>query len=168
MLEELSQAELFQGLSTDGVGRLLAIGRRRRLDAGQYLFLLGDSAEHLFVVVKGKVDLCLPVALRGVVKDVSVESLGPGKFLGWSAVVQPYRFTLSARAVEPSEVIGFPRAELLEVFASAPETGYRFFTKLSELVGIRLHTFQALWVRELQRALLAETQPRADMSPPGA
>jgi CRP/FNR family cyclic AMP-dependent transcriptional regulator len=158
MHEALTQSELFQDLSGEAVRRLAAIGRTRSLDAGEYLFLLGDSAEYLYVVVKGKVDLCCPVPLRGAVKDVPVESMGAGKLLGWSTVVRPYRFTLSARAAEPSEVVGFPRQSLLELFQTAPEIGYGFFTKLSELVGIRLLTFQALWVRELQRALLAETE----------
>jgi hypothetical protein len=48
------------------------------------------------------------------------------------------------------------------VFDAAPAVGYRFVSRLAEVVGFRLLTFQALWVRELQRAVLAETQHRAN------
>jgi CRP-like cAMP-binding protein len=98
--------------------------------------------------------------LGGVVKDIPVEPAGPGKALGWSALVRPYRFTLSARATEPTEVVGFRRQDLLQIFEAAPREGNRFLTNLSELVGFRLLAFQALWVRELQRTLLTETQRR--------
>jgi len=161
----LSQGELFEGLSGEGLRRLLATGKSRTLPAGEYLFRLGDDAGDFYVLVKGQVDLCFPMRLRGAVKDVTVESVGPGQALGWSALVKPHRFTLSARAIEPSEVIGFTRRDLLELFQAEPSIGYAFFTKVSEIVGIRLHTFQALWVRELQRTLEAETQRLAGRSP---
>lgn len=162
MRELLRQAELFEELGEDGIGRLATISRIRTLAAGDYLFLLGDQADYLYIVVKGKVDLCFPLVLGGVVKDIPVESATAGKTLGWSAMVKPYRFTLSARAAEPADVIGFPRHELQQVFEAAPGLGIRFLTNLSELVGIRLLTFQALWVRELQRTLVAGTQHRAN------
>jgi CRP-like cAMP-binding protein len=157
MLELLKQAELFEGLTTAEIRRLTAIGRRRTLRAGEYVFLLGDNADYLCVVVKGQVDLCFPMPLGNVVKDVSVESIGPGKTLGWSALVKPYRFTLSARATEPSEVIGFARLDLLRLFETEPHIGCTLFARISEIVGVRLSTFQALWGRELQRRLATGT-----------
>jgi CRP/FNR family transcriptional regulator, cyclic AMP receptor protein len=158
----LEDADLFRGLSPDGIRRLSLIGRSRVLSAGDYLFLLGDSAEWLYVVVRGTVDLCLPMSVGGVVRDIPVESASAGKALGWSALVKPYRFTLSARATEPTEVIGFWRSELQQLFSAAPEVGNRLLANLSELVGFRLLTFQALWVRELQRALLTESHHRPE------
>lgn len=157
MVELLRQAELFEDLSDEGLRRVSGIAHPRTLRAGEYLFLLGDDASDFFVVTRGNVDLCFPMPLRGQVKDIPVESVGVGKALGWSALVKPYRFTLSARATEPSELVSFPRRSLMELFDSDPQTGRAFFMRISELVGIRLVTFQALWVRELQR--LAERTP---------
>jgi CRP-like cAMP-binding protein len=162
MHEVLKDADLFQGFNLGDLGKLSAIARSRILSEGDYLFLLGDNAECLYVVVKGTVELCLPMALGGIVKDIPVESASAGKALGWSALVKPYRFTLSARASEPAEVIGFPRAALEQLINASPDLGNRFLANLSELVGLRLLTFQALWVRELQRTLLAESQHRTD------
>lgn len=154
----LTDAELFRGFSVNGIRRVSDMGRSRTLDAGDYLFLLGDGAECIYVVASGTIDLCLPIAIDGVVNDITVESATAGKALGWSALVKPYRFTLSARAAEPATVIGFPRHELQELFDTAPELGKRFLANLSELVGVRLLTFQALWVRELQHAVLSESR----------
>lgn len=165
MHDILNRAEVFQGLSSDERGRLASIGRTRSLQPGDYLFILGDDATDFYVVGKGKLDLCFPVRLRGLVREISVESVGPGQALGWSALVKPYRFTLSARATEPSEVIGFARRDLLARFDSQPRTGYTFFTRIAEIAGIRLLKFEALWVRELQRVLEFETQRLAERPP---
>lgn len=154
----LGPGGLFEGLGGEGGRRLAAMARRQALAKDEYLFVLGDSAAELFVVERGKVDLCLPMRLHGTVKDVSVESVGAGQPLGWSALVKPYRFTLSARAAEPSEIVCLGRRDLFELFELDPRIGYAFFTKISEVVGIRLLTFQALWMRELQRAVENETQ----------
>ncbi len=154
----LSQGELFDGLGTHGLQRLLAVGVARSLKPDEYLCRLGDDANEFYVLVKGQVDLCFPMRVGGTVKDVTVESVGPGQALGWSALVKPHRFTLSARATEASEVMRFERRDLLELFRAEPAIGYAFFTKVAEIVSVRLHTFQALWVRELQRTVEFESQ----------
>lgn len=162
MDEFLSGAELFLGLSRDQIGRLSTIGKSRAVGAGEYLFRLGDAAEDFYVVTRGKVALCFPIPLGEVVKDISIESAVAGQPLGWSALVKPYRFTLSARATEPSEVLAFPRSDLLQLFESEPGIAHVLLTRIAELVGIRLLTFQALWVRELQRTLATEAQRRPE------
>jgi CRP-like cAMP-binding protein len=161
-MDQLQQTELFEGLSQNELQRLAEVGRHQVLREGEYLFLLGENAVALHAVVKGNIDLCFPMPLGGKVKDICVESVGVGKALGWSALVKPYRFTLSARATEPSEVVSFPRRALIELFEHEPRIAQTFFTRISELVGIRLASFQALWVRELRR--LAErpiNEPRS-------
>jgi hypothetical protein len=58
--------------------------------------------------------------------------------------------------------VSFPRRALIELFEHEPRIAQTFFTRISELVGIRLASFQALWVRELRR--LAErpiNEPRS-------
>lgn len=151
MEQLLQRAELFEGLNPDQLGRLEEIGRHQSVREGEYLFLLGEDAIALHVVTKGNIDLCFPMPLGGTVKDICVESVAVGHALGWSALVKPYRFTLSAYATEPSEVVSFARRSLIELLEQEPRIAQTFFMKISELIGIRLATFQALWVRELRR-----------------
>lgn len=160
MTDFLAQPNLFPGLDSKGVERLSGIARKRTLESGEYLFLLGDNAEDFYVVVLGSVDLCFPLSFHGAVKDITVETATAGQILGWSALVKPYRFTLSARATAASEVLAFSRRELLPLFEAEPTVGCAFLTKVSEVVGVRLLTFQALWARGLQQLLEAETQAR--------
>ncbi|MBI4585384.1 MAG: Crp/Fnr family transcriptional regulator [Planctomycetes bacterium] len=168
MEEVLRRAELFDGLCDDEVSRLAAIARPRSLRAGEYLFLLGDNADKLYVVLKGSMDLCFPLSFGGVIKDITLESLPSGRTLGWSSFVKPYRFTLSARAAEATELIGFPRTELVRLFDAFPRIGYLFSHKLSEIIGRRLLNLQALWARELQRAVASGLGSAPAPSPAGA
>jgi CRP-like cAMP-binding protein len=160
--ELLGQADLLQGLTDEEVRRIASIATSENLSAGEYLFLLGDSADRLYVLVKGKVDLCFPLSVGEALKDVSVEAIEPGQTLGWSALVKPYRFTLSARAAEPTQVVSFARTNLLEFFDSEPRIGYAVLTRLSELVGVRLLKVQALWARGLQRTVANENARKGD------
>lgn len=151
MFERLRGAELVQGMSSDQVRRLSLAGRPRTLVGGEYLFLLGDAAQYVCVIVSGQVDLCFPIQIGGVMRDITIESVGKGRTVGWSALVQPYRFTLSARATETTEFIAFSRQDLLRLFDEDPGVGCILLSRVSELVGARLSSFQALWARELQR-----------------
>ena len=153
MQDSLRAAELFNGLDAAKLARLGAIARKRTLQGGDYIFLLGDSAQYISLVVHGLVDLCLPISIGGVVKDITVEAVGPGKTIGWSALVRPFRFTLSARAAAPTDILAFGRLDLEQLFASDPVIERVIRTGVSELMVSRLTMFQALWARELQRAL---------------
>jgi CRP/FNR family cyclic AMP-dependent transcriptional regulator len=150
---ELRQTAIFAELQDAEVARLLAVARPQKCHKGECLFLLGDHADRLYVVRTGKVELTFPLSFGGVVRDVPVESKTPGSALGWSALVKPHRFTLSARAAETSELAAFPRQDLLHVFAAEPHIGYVVMRHIAEVVGRRLLQVEALWARELQRAV---------------
>jgi len=149
----LIQGRLFDGLDHNQVSRLAAIARPRSLGAGECLILLGDYADRLYSVLRGKIELCFPFSFHGTVRDICVESILPDSALGWSALVKPYRFTLSAHAAEVSEVATFLRQDLKEVFDADPHIGYVFMRNMAEIIGSRLLRIQAMWARELQRAL---------------
>jgi len=112
------------------------------------------------VVLSGRLEACFPLSLGGVMKDVAVESKGPGSALGWSALVKPHRFTVSARASEPSEVATFSRQELMQRLDQDPRLGQVFISRIAEVIGRRFLTIRALWGRELQQ-MLASGMPIA-------
>lgn len=151
--EELRRAKIFAELDEAEVSRILAVARPQHCHAGECLFLLGDHADRLYVVLSGKVELTFPLSFGGAVQDVPVEARMPGNTFGWSALVRPHRFTFSARAVESSELATFLRQELQQVFEAQPRIGYVVMRNVAEIVGRRFLQVQALWARELQRAV---------------
>lgn len=154
MHEQIRAAELFSGLNAERVQRLAPVGKVVTLRRGEYLFSLGDSAQFVSVVTSGLVDLCCPISIDGAVRDIAVDSVSPGRTLGWSALVKPYCFTLSARAAQASEVITFSQPDLQKVFVNDPEIERVVLGRVCELMADRLTMFQALWMRELLRAFV--------------
>jgi CRP-like cAMP-binding protein len=153
MNEALAGSELFEGLSVGQRDRLQSIASRRELATAEYLFRLGDEADHAFVVVEGQLEFCFPIAFGETIRDVAVESKPPGAALGWSAFVSPHSFTLSARAAEPSAVAAFPRVELARLLEADVSLEHAFMKRVAQIVAARLLKIQALWARELQRSI---------------
>src|SRR5690348_15128128 len=144
-------ADLLKGLPTDEAARVLALGKRTVLNTGAELFRLGDVADSIYLVTRGRLRLTLPMQVRSQQEDVLVEERSSGQTVGWSALIPPYRFTLTATAALDTEVIAIPRRVLDGCFAANPETGRAVAMNLASIVGQRLQLFQAMWLREIQR-----------------
>jgi CRP/FNR family cyclic AMP-dependent transcriptional regulator len=145
--------DLLNGLSPAEVEGILALGTRVIVPAGSSLFRLGDTADRLFLTERGRIRLTLPMQVRGKEEDILVEERSPGQTVGWSALIPPYRFTLTATVPLETEVIALPRETLHEHFAAYPAVGYKIALNLAVVMGHRLQLFQTMWVREMQRAV---------------
>ena len=82
-----------------------------------------------------------------------MEERVPGQTVGWSALIPPYRFTLTATAPLETEVIAFSRDVMRDYFAAHPSFGYAVALNLAAVIGQRLQLFQTMWLREMQRAI---------------
>jgi CRP-like cAMP-binding protein len=147
----MTHADLLQGLDPAEAERVLALGQRMALTSGAELFHLGDTADCIYLVGRGRIRLTLPMQVRSREEDVLVEERASGQTVGWSALIPPYRFTLTATAPLETEVIALSRESLDNYFASHPTTGYAVSLNLASVIGQRLQLFQAMWLREIQR-----------------
>ncbi len=147
------QSELLKDLTAEEAQRILALGTRVALPSGATLFRLGEPADRLFLVERGRIRLTLPMQVRGRQEDVVVEERTAGQTVGWSALIPPHKFTLAAGAPLDSEVIALPREELRKHFAENPSVGYKITLNLAVVIGHRLQLFQAMWLREMQRTV---------------
>jgi CRP/FNR family transcriptional regulator, cyclic AMP receptor protein len=145
------QSELLKDLTAEEVQRILALGTRVALPSGASLFKLGDPAERVFLIERGRIRLTLPMQVRGSEEDVVVEERTAGQTVGWSALIPPHKFTLAATAPLETEVVALSREELRKHFAAHPIVGYKFTLNLAVVIGHRLQLFQAMWLREMQR-----------------
>jgi CRP-like cAMP-binding protein len=145
--------ELLNGLSPAEADQVLALGTRVTVPSGGPLFRLGDPADRLFLTERGRIRLTLPMLVRGRQEDILIEEKSPGETVGWSALVPPYSFTLSATAPLETEVIALSRETLCAFCDSSPAVGYKIGMNLAILVGQRLQLVQAMWLREMQRTV---------------
>ncbi|HSG01508.1 MAG TPA: cyclic nucleotide-binding domain-containing protein [Vicinamibacterales bacterium] len=155
----MSQPELLRGLPQDAADRVLALGTVVVLPKEAVLFRLGEPADRLFIVTRGKISLTLPLQVLGREENVLIEERGPGQAISWSALIPPHRLTLTATAATDAEVLALPRETLLEHFEKEPVVGYAVARHAVAVAGQRLQVFQAMWLREMQR--LVQLKARA-------
>ena len=147
------QPELFTGLGDEQASALLTLGKPVRLGAGDALFRLGDPADALYLIRRGRIALTLPMDVGGRAQNVLIEEHVPGQTLGWSALIPPHKFTLNALAPLDTELVAFHRSDLLRHFETHPDVGRIVSLNVARVIGQRLHVFQAMWLREMQRVV---------------
>jgi CRP-like cAMP-binding protein len=145
------QPDLLKGLPSDEVDKVLSLGSRLTLTSGAELFHMGTPADSLYLVSQGRIKLTLPMQIRGQQQDVFVEERSPGETVGWSALIPPHQFTLTATAPLQTEVVALSREALRAHGAAFPAIGYAITLNLAAVIGQRLQLFQAMWLREMER-----------------
>lgn len=146
-------ADLLNGLLEEDAAAVRALGTPLDLAPGGVLFRLGDPAEAAYLIERGRIALTLPMRVAGQAQDVVVEERDEGQTLGWSALIPPHRFTLSATAPLATRVLALRRATLMEFCAASPRVGYLVAMNLAAIIGQRLQVVQAMWLREMQRTV---------------
>ena len=154
----MTDIDLLKGLDPEEAERVLALGKRLLLTTGAELFHLGDVAESIYLVARGRLRLTLPMQVRAHEEDILVEERSSGQTVGWSALIPPYRFTLTATApLFEAEVIALPQEALRQYFAANPAAGHKIALNLAVVIGHRLQLFQTMWLREMQRTVEVRT-----------
>jgi CRP/FNR family cyclic AMP-dependent transcriptional regulator len=130
----IKESPVFADLEPEYLELIAGCGQNAAFDAGDRLFKEGDEADTFYLVRHGMIALEQYVPNRGM---LTVETVGPGEIAGWSWLVPPYRWQLSARAVEPTRTIQLDGACLRGKCDADPELGYRLISRISgELVQV--------------------------------
>jgi len=112
-------AVAFPTLDGSELAVLEALGSRRSVAVGEYLYREGDTTYDFYVILSGAAE----IVVRSDSEERIVARHGPGRFLGELNLLTGQRVYLSARVVEPGEVIAVPRAALQHVIAIKPSLG---------------------------------------------
>src|SRR3984893_12583462 len=112
-------AEAFPTLDGSGIAMFDALGTRRPMAVGEYLYREGDATYDFYVVVSGAVE----IAASSDDEERIITRHGPGRFLGELSLLSGLRVFVSARVVEPGEVIVVPRDSLRHLIATNPRLG---------------------------------------------
>ncbi len=139
----LARVEVCQGLDRHELGRIQLLCRPQGFREGERIFAEDQEAEDLFLLERGKVDLRFDLPGRPSDKDSTVSSVKEAGTFGWSALVPPHHYRLSAYcAATAAQVLRLAREDLLRLFDDHPRIGYRFMTNLAQVIGKRFHELQ--------------------------
>ncbi|MEY2400839.1 MAG: thioredoxin reductase [Ilumatobacteraceae bacterium] len=112
----MDDATAFPTLDDAQMAALDALGTRRSVAAGEFLFREGDPSYDFFVIVSGAVD----IVVQSDGEERVITRHGARRFLGELNMLTGLRVFVTARVVEPGEVIVVPVADLRRVLATQP------------------------------------------------
>ncbi len=127
---------LLQSFPEEYVAALMAASSWHRYDRGETLFLHGETARSVHIVIEGWVKL-FRVSPNGGEAVVSVFT--KGESFGEAVAFRNKQYPVSAEAVTDCELIQIPTGALLEMMRKDPEVGVSIlastFTHLHSLVS---------------------------------
>jgi thioredoxin reductase (NADPH) len=113
---EANDAVVFPTLADSELAVFAALGTRRAMTVGEYLYREGDIAYDFYVILSGTVEIIIP----SDGEEQVIVRHGAGGFLGELNLLTGQRVYLSARVTQPGEVLVVPRTALQHVIATNP------------------------------------------------
>ena len=106
-----------------------------RLGPSQDIFREHGNADSFYLIQSGRVALDIFVPRAGV---ETIQTLESGEALGWSWLFPPYRWHFTAKAIEPTELIGFDAAHLRERMQEDRDFGNELLARIACVLYQRL------------------------------
>lgn len=158
-LDIIRENYLFRELSPAQLEKVATTSQEKAYEAGQFIFKEGDQAKSLYILEDGKVLLEMRIApypQRAPSPSAVIDVVGKGETFGWSALVPPHIFTLSASTAEKCRVIIIDGGKLTELMDADPVMGYEVVKRLAKIISNRLKRSREMLMSERGLALLSQ------------
>jgi len=138
---QLRHSQLFSGFSDVQLREIAELSMVRTYGEQEVIFNQGDLANSLHVVATGNVVLVRQITkpMTGEELQVTVDILRAGQSLGWSSLVEPHSYTLTARALSRVELIVIDSANFNAWRQRSAAVEMQVLKNLNALLAQRLH-----------------------------
>lgn len=157
-IDLLKNFKLFAGFSDGDLKKFADLATEQSYQAGAQLWKKGDPAEHLLLLLDGKVLMTMDIDAgphRAPIR-VTVDILTKGESVGWSSVVEPYLYTRTVRCLDHSKVVTLKSARLREILNEDKALGFKFMTAIAKVIQNRLSHTEIILIGERGLATLDE------------
>ena len=158
-IESLKRCEIFLGLNDDDLQKIVDLPsfQEKDYELQEVIFYAGQPAEHLYVLVDGKVDLVAEVSTKSskLLRPTLITIIGKGSVFGWPALVPPHVFSLTAIPKTPAQVLTIGGKDIRNLFELHPHIGYEVTQSLLQVIASRFRTIEQLLISG-KRSILFE------------
>ena len=133
--ELLRRYPCFAATGEESLKAVAMIAEEKPIPAGTHLFGEGDPADLMSIVASGEVNIQY---FLGSGERRTVDTLVAGDILGWSALVEPYKYTAIGTASKDTQLVVIQAQRLRDLCTKDPALGYRLMTEVAKLLAHRL------------------------------
>jgi len=154
----LKEFAFFQGFNDSHLEKVAAIAVEESYEAGGSMYQKGDPARSLFLVREGKIILVMEnyMGLHKAPMQITVDVVTRGESMGWSALVDPYIYTLGARCIDRVEVIALDAVKLRALLNRDSRLGYKMMQATAKVIAGRLNHTRIILIGERGLSHLTE------------
>ena len=135
-VETLAKLDFLEGFPPDYLKPLAAIAEVVSVPAGDVLFREREKSACIYLVISGKVALHFWVTGNELTQ---IQTVGPGKLLGWTPLLTGGLMTARAITLEPCQLVAVNAMQVLDVCAQNPRFGMEFMRRTAIALSRRLN-----------------------------
>jgi len=124
------RVQIFSGLGPDEMTRIAAYTRSLRKARGEFIYMPGDRADHVFILRQGRVKLSV---LSESGKEIAIDVIQPGEIFGEFALVDEAARSNMSQALDDILLWVFAKHDFTHLLVSQPKLALSYI----RLVGDR-------------------------------
>lgn len=129
-IDRLRGVEILQGLAEWELQSIAQFFNEETVAAGMSLCEESERADQLYILQQGSVSISSK-------KLGQLEINTPGKIVGWSFLVPPYRYTASAVTTTPSKLLVIKSPDFYYLIHKEPKMGMKVMNNLAQVMASR-------------------------------
>jgi CRP-like cAMP-binding protein len=110
------RADIFSGLGEDEMRRVTACARSLRKARGEFIYMLGESADFVYVLRQGRVKLSV---LAETGKETAIDIIEPGEIFGEFALVDESARSNMTQALDDVTMWAFNKRDFARLLAES-------------------------------------------------
>jgi len=139
--EWLKKTELFGTLSESQLSALLSHASVESFPEGKVIFSQGDEANHLYLLIEGRIDLSFKTGEKIDFLTSKVEK--EGAVFGVPSLIEPFRYNVTATCLNPSKIFVIDAARVRMEMEKDPRMGMEILKKLVAIYFNRLNEMRS-------------------------
>ncbi len=151
--DELAQSSMFHGIPSAGLERVALLAKEVSSPAQSHLFRGGEKADRLYLIRDGHLDLTFSVILAEAESEITIDHKGQGDVVGWSAVIAPHVYNLTAVCRNAVSLYAFEGPALIKLCEEDPLFGSVLMKNVAGIAGARVTQLQKMFIEEVQRGI---------------
>ncbi|MFQ5865186.1 MAG: Crp/Fnr family transcriptional regulator [bacterium] len=154
MIDLLKESRVFRECSTQELEAIAKICHRVTFKNGERICEAESPAEYLFIVSEGAVELRFKVTHYHAAKEITLDRKFKSEAFGWSALTEPFIYTLSALAMQDSELLRIKANDIKGLCTKNNHLGFVIMKNIAEIVGERFASVQKILIDVIQQNLI--------------